>query len=413
MSKAEAHNIRLISQHTLDGYGGLGEGMAINVTKDGRRIMWLAHEGPPKNFTGVDVTDPKNPKITVQTDLPHMYVRSNSLDVCGDIMAVCYQTMGPTGLVSDPGLGGDPAGIELFDISDPENPKSLSFFDCSGPGSMGVHQCWFVDGKYIHFSGGAPDFESKHPNDCQFYRSIDVSDPTKPVEVGRWWYPGTRKEDKEPMPKRVPPFEAGFRTHNTNVYPAKNDRAYLAYLDGGVIVLDISDMANPKMITHWNPYPPFPGFMHTVMPLISRDLLICSEECTKDGGADWPKRVWILDAREETNLVPISTLPMPPVEDFARRGGRFGAHNLHENRPGDYSFRSDTILFTGMFNAGMRVYDTSDPFEPKEIAYYIPETPEGSRAGAVQINDVYVDETGLLYGVDRFTGGLYICEVDI
>jgi hypothetical protein len=61
----------------------------------------------------------------------------------------------------------------------------------------------------------------------------------------------------------------------------------------------------------------------------------------------------------------------------------------------------------------MRVYDTSDPFEPKEIAYYVPEAPEGSRAGAVQINDVYVDETGLLYGVDRFSGGLYICEVDI
>jgi hypothetical protein len=113
MSQAEAHNIRLISQHTLDGYGGLGEGMALHVTKDGRRIMWLAHEGPPKNFTGVDVTDPKNPKITVQTELPHMYVRSNSLDLAGDIMAVCYQTMGPSGLVSDPGLGGDPAGIGI------------------------------------------------------------------------------------------------------------------------------------------------------------------------------------------------------------------------------------------------------------------------------------------------------------
>ena len=118
--------------------------MAIHVTKDGRRIMWLAHEGPPKNFTGVDVTDPKNPKITVQTELPHMYVRSNSLDLAGDIMAVCYQTMGPSGLVSDPGLGGDPAGIELFDVSDPENPKSISFYDCSGPNSMGVQERRFA-----------------------------------------------------------------------------------------------------------------------------------------------------------------------------------------------------------------------------------------------------------------------------
>ncbi len=52
-----------------------------------------------------------------------------------------------------------------------------------------------------------------------------------------------------------------------------------------------------------------------------------------DDAADWPKLVWVLDARDETNPVPISTCPMPPVEAFAKRGGRFGAHNLHENMP--------------------------------------------------------------------------------
>ena len=30
---------------------------------------------------------------------------------------------------------------------------------------MGVHQLWFADGKYIHFSGGAADFEPTHPAD--------------------------------------------------------------------------------------------------------------------------------------------------------------------------------------------------------------------------------------------------------
>jgi len=40
----------------------MGEGMAVQIAKDGRRIIWLAHESAPKNFTGVDVTDPRNPK---------------------------------------------------------------------------------------------------------------------------------------------------------------------------------------------------------------------------------------------------------------------------------------------------------------------------------------------------------------
>ena len=48
----------------------MGEGMSVQIAKDGRRIIWLAHESAPKNFTGVDVSDPRNPKVVVQTDLP-------------------------------------------------------------------------------------------------------------------------------------------------------------------------------------------------------------------------------------------------------------------------------------------------------------------------------------------------------
>ena len=63
-------NFKLIAHHALDGFGGMGEGMAMQIAKDGRRIIWLAHENAPKNFTGVDVTDPRKPKVVVQTDLP-------------------------------------------------------------------------------------------------------------------------------------------------------------------------------------------------------------------------------------------------------------------------------------------------------------------------------------------------------
>ena len=108
-------------------------------------------------------------------------MRSNSLETVGDILAVAYQT-------KEPGL--KPAGFELFDISTPENPKSISFFDCSGPESRGVHQLWFTDGKTIHMSAGSADFHPTHPKDDQFYRAIDVSNPSKPTEISRWWLPG-------------------------------------------------------------------------------------------------------------------------------------------------------------------------------------------------------------------------------
>src|SRR5205807_9576962 len=122
-------NMKLLSHHTLNGFGGMGEGMALQLCRDGRRILWLAHESAPKNFTAVDVSDPRLPKVVVQTDLPHAQMRSNSLEVAGDLMAVAYQTQKK---------GMKPAGMELFDISVPEKPKSISFYDCSGEHSRGV-----------------------------------------------------------------------------------------------------------------------------------------------------------------------------------------------------------------------------------------------------------------------------------
>src|SRR6266542_5332244 len=86
-------NFKLLAQHQLDGFGGMGEGMSITIAKDGRRIIWLAHESAPKNFTGVDVSAPRNPKVVVQTDLPQAFMRSNSLECSvNNIMAVAYQT---------------------------------------------------------------------------------------------------------------------------------------------------------------------------------------------------------------------------------------------------------------------------------------------------------------------------------
>src|SRR5260370_4752445 len=123
-SESVCWNFKLLAHHELAGFGGMGEGMAIQVAKAGRRIMWLAHESAPKNFTGVDVSDPRNPKLVVQTDLPESFMRSNSLELVGDIMAVAYQTQ----------KGGQKtAGLELFEISRPEKPQSNAYVAPSPP----------------------------------------------------------------------------------------------------------------------------------------------------------------------------------------------------------------------------------------------------------------------------------------
>ena len=191
-------NFRLLAEHRLAGFGGMGEGMSIQIAPDGRRILWLAHESAPKNFTAVDVSDPRAPKIVVQTDLPQAHMRSNSLEISGNLMAVAYQCRKP---------GLQPAGFELFDISQPDRPRSVAFFDASGPYSRGVHQLWFCDGEYVHMAAGASDFQPRNAKDDQCYRIVDVRSPSKPIEAGRWWLPGTCEGDETPAPVRHAPAQ--------------------------------------------------------------------------------------------------------------------------------------------------------------------------------------------------------------
>jgi hypothetical protein len=399
-----SREMRLLSNDPLLGFGNVGEGMAIQLTRDKRRVLWLAHESAPKNVTAVDVTNPKKPSVIVQTDLPHDKMRSNSLEVVGDTLVVAYQTAAP---------GMKPAGIELFDVADPAKPKSIGFFDASGPHSRGVHHLWFVDGRYIHCASGAADFTPRNPKDDQFYRIIDVKNPAKPTEVGRWWLPGTRDTDAEPALPRHPKFDAGYRAHNTNVYPKRPDRAYIGYLDGGAIVLDISDMSRPKQVMRWDYHPPMSGFCHTVLPLFDRGLLVVTDEATKPAGEDYPKLVWIVDVHVENKPVSIATCPMPPLKPFFKRGGRFGAHNLHENRPLPGNWVSENVIVGTFFNGGVRAFDLSDPFAPREVAYAVPPAPRKSRLKAIQINDVLVDDRGVCFAVDRIIGGLYAYELKV
>ena len=82
MTTESARNMRLLAHDPLNGFGNCGEGMAMQLTRTKRRVLWLAHESAPKNVTAVDVTEPRRPGVIFQSDLPHGEMRSNSLNHC-------------------------------------------------------------------------------------------------------------------------------------------------------------------------------------------------------------------------------------------------------------------------------------------------------------------------------------------
>ena len=157
-----------------------------------------------------------------------------------------------------PPKGKRPAGLWVLDVSDVERIRRakalddlrLSFFDTSGPNSQGAHCVWFVDGEFAHVTTGMPDFEPTHPNDHQIYVIVDLRNPRQPREVGRWWYPGTRRGDAclpRCLPVRNAKIDTGYRPHQTEVWPDHPDRAYVGYIDGGAFILDISGLADVKV----------------------------------------------------------------------------------------------------------------------------------------------------------------------
>ena len=420
-------NMLLVGHQDLNGHGDGGEGLAIQQRPDGRRILYIAHEERVICLSIVEVTHPEAPVLLNQLPSPAPGVtRCNSLGLSGNVLAVADQTVN---------VGQGPAGMWALDVSDLsrlQKAKSMkdlafSFFDTSGPNSRGVHWLWFVDGEFAHLSSGTRDSDPANAKDDQFYLVVDLRDPRAPREVARWWLPGTQKKDgclPECLPKRHP-IDDGYRAHTVEVYPERPDRAYLGYMDGGAIILDISGLSgvragssksfSPKLVTRLKFSPPFPAWTHTVQPLFGRGLAVVSDEAVLDKCADAPKLVWLVDIRDETNPVIVGTTPQPEnAGDLCANGGRFGAHNVHPNFPSSTSAQLKNTFVATFFSGGVRIYrlvDSPVPHAPpqiKEIGFFVSPAPPGNPTHSIQVNHAMVDEKGLIYAVDRISGGLYI-----
>src|ERR671910_942600 len=46
-TRPTSRNMRLLSQHSMGGFGKCGEGLAIQITKNKRRVLWIAHASGP------------------------------------------------------------------------------------------------------------------------------------------------------------------------------------------------------------------------------------------------------------------------------------------------------------------------------------------------------------------------------
>jgi hypothetical protein len=291
------------------------------------------------------------------------------------------------------------SGLSIHDISRPGEMKEIAFLEMPG---FGINRLWWPGGRYAYVAAHFDGFTD------HILCIVDLANLTKPEIVSRWWLPGMNRASGEtstvPQGRRV-------ALHHMIT---SGSHGYAAWRDGGLTIHDISDPAKPKLMAHVNWSPPFPGGTHTALPLPGRNLLVVADEANAEMCAKGTFYTFVVDIRAAENPVTISTLPTPKDRNFCARG-TFGPHNLHENRPG--SLRSEETIFATYNNAGVRVFDIRDAFAPKEIAYWVPPTPNkliDPRPNvmlAAKSADVYVTTDGVMF-VSDWNGGLNVLQFE-
>ncbi len=462
---AEAHNdkknndkknMKLVGLHDIQGrsiYKGHVQ------EQNGRFIAYLGHHGGSafNPLTGMfedngvsilDVTNPKNPVYLKHLPPTPPGNQSRNLQTCDGNDLTGPNTDGKFYLQRE--VGGAADVHEVWDVTIPEEPVFVSTIQQA----TATHKNWWECSTGIaYLTSGVDGWNAR------VLSIFDLNDPANPVFIRN--YIG--------LPGAQPGGDlAGRRDTSIHEPLYLDDKVYLAYgtgsdgifqiLDNEVLLTDcvFPDVCatNPTAADLLRPlisrldWPDFQG-VHTAVPIPGMDLpefedfdagtprdfvVVINESVRNECGrgerfAPMHQMVYMVDITDPAHPIPVSTyfVPAGGEEDdddevnFCKQGGRFGAHAMQWNLKETIYRKS--IAWVSYFNAGVRGVDIRDPYNPKEVAFFIPEVTENTTERcvtvdgveecktAIQTNNVDVDDRGFVYLFDRANTGLHILKV--
>ena len=395
-----------------------GLGISVNTPRVYDGIGYFGgYNSPPIMFGTLiaDVSDPRDMEalafVPCEPGTRCAYIRVNNdrkILVAAHDTNAANPTQPPAGTPAR-------AGVSFTDVSNPAVPRPLGFIETRPGGNTHGFE---IDDRYAYVCANFPDTQEPISQN-QGIAIIDYSDPQNPVLVSRVNMPGNiiGGEPRDPVMDDVNP-DGTPQINQCHEIHVHNNRLYVAWRDIGLVVIDVEDRSNPQVLSRLDYVPPFNGgglgAAHTFMPVVGMEdedkhptLAVNTDEifdCPPGFGR-------IVDISNLANPVFISNYRLPHIDDkYSRMNQEFkcqeGQQSIHHPW---LDFRTKGLFYQAWYDQGLRAWDISNPFLPREVGYFV--SPRYAAPGRVDrhTREAYQDpETGLIYVSDGNGGGVTV-----
>ena len=373
----------------------------------------------------VDTRDPANPKQVATLMQPAgtsiedvvvytaKYGRYANRDIAVGGVQVCggsrYDTSFARGLIA-------------WDVTSPAKPIELGRLD-TGCCTRGLHELEVqhrtdLKKTFVYASVPAGEYpDSASPSGVRDlkgrgdFRLIDVTDVRAPKEVSSW---GVKAN---PVPGLPAP---GLGCDPDPIYghsaePSADGRTvFVAYWDSGFVNLDVTDPAKPVFKGRTTYAANADGDAHSSQFDEARRLLFTADEdFCKTSGSSTEKGFGYLRVYDQAN-------PSAP-----RQIGTYKTPNsigANDQKAGDYTVHNPllvgTDLYVSWYTDGIRVLDSRDPRNVREVAYFVPPaannpvqpSQRGTLTNTTQVWGVAYDASRKLVFASDMNSGLWVIK---
>lgn len=354
----------------LERTAGVAEGFIETAVKDG--YAYLCRSGTDEGLVIFDVHDIENPVFVGELRLDAGF--EADIEVSDDGNWAFWETQRIPGLgvpdATDPTSlpGALPYGIHIIDISDKANPRWAGFTPVppNGPHSITYAN---IDGEdYVYASVYSWQYVGTSVTPVRLappgmqrlvtYRLDDGATGPTLTEIASYIDPAALGESIVPEDEMMP------HDVSISVHPFTNQTlAYVAYWNLGVVILDVSDPANPVRLgsaTDFGLAPTREIHMarQSEAPIAGKVIVVAEPEIS---GQDTTGYMSMIDVSDPANPVFVSNWRIPG--HATSNGGSFGPHY--------FDFRDGRVVLAS-YAAGFWVFDIHDAAnlaKPRTVAY--------------------------------------------